>query len=173
MTAPEPNATLVVPNPDALVENMIATFVSTELLAASPTVRVNALVVSAMVNKKIRPADGTTTDGYHTFDELYRHRMLLTAALFGVMDTLDEHFLSGRGHPFNVHKSRLHSDGTMFEGGWFIVVAQLPTGQISYHYLLEHWDLFDIPERERAAAWDGHTSEQAADRLQEWLENES
>jgi hypothetical protein len=112
---------------------------------------------------------GSTSDGFHTFDELYRHRMLLTAALFNQWGRL---VMIGGRQLFEVHKSRRHSDGEApFGGGWFIVVAQLPTGQISYHYPLEHWDLFHVPERERAAPWDGHTSEQAADRLQEWLES--
>jgi hypothetical protein len=69
------------------------------------------------------------------------------------------------------HKSRRHHDGAepFDDPNWFIVVAQLPTGQISYHYELKHWDLFQIPERPRAAEWDGHSSEEAADRLEAWL----
>jgi len=31
-----------------------------------------------------------------------------------------------------------------FGGGWFLVVAVLPTGQISNHYELKHWDLLNI-----------------------------
>jgi hypothetical protein len=81
----------------------------------------------------------------------------------------------GIGALFDVHKSLLHHDGTPCfanspDGPWFIVVAQLPTGQISNHYPVDAgWDLFNIPTRERAAEWDGHTPAEAAYRLESFL----
>lgn len=118
------------------------------------------------------PITGETSDGFHTFNELYRHRMLLTAALFSEWSEAEEN--RGRAslpwEPQDVHKSMLHSDGEVpFGGGWFIVVAQLPAGQISYHYELKHWDLFKIPERVRAADFDGHTAQDVCDRLEAFL----
>lgn len=115
---------------------------------------------------------GETSDGFHTFNELYRHRMLLSAALFREWHVYDTDPVSPPlpGDEIHPHKSRLHSDGTEpFGGGWFIVVAQLPAGQISYHYELEHWDLFDIPARERAADFDGHTPDDVLYRLESFL----
>jgi hypothetical protein len=57
-------------------------------------------------------------------------------------------------------------DGELcFGGGWFIVVATLPTGQISNHYELEDWDLFKCEEREKGAEWDGHTPTDVITRL--------
>lgn len=108
-----------------------------------------------------------TSDGYHTFKELYEYRLLYNAAFFNSL-------ASGHTHGFKekheVHKSKKHADGEdCFGGGWFIVMAQLPTGQISNHYELKDWDLFNIPERERAAEWDGHTPQEAARRLREYL----
>lgn len=109
---------------------------------------------------------GQTSDGYHSFDELYRHRALLTAMSLRFLyeDAL------GRpgGQSYQVHKSRLHADGSKLDG-FFIVMAQLPTGQISYHYPDADWDLFDIPERGRAAEWDGHTSADVLDRIERFL----
>lgn len=109
---------------------------------------------------------GETSDGFHTFNELYNHRMLLTAALFREWQS---HY--GRYADINPYRSKLHSDGSVpFGGGWFIVVAQLPAGQISYHYELKHWSLFsDIPEREQAAPYDGHTAQDVCDRLEHFL----
>jgi hypothetical protein len=134
-------------------------------VTASPEAHVGEMVRQALKAGVLRPVDGKVSDGFHTFDELYRHRMLLNAGLFRLMKVWP-------GMGYDPHKSLLHSDGSVpFGGEFFIVVAQLPTGQISYHYPLEHWDLFDIPERPKAAPWDGHTSEQAANRLQEWLES--
>lgn len=98
------------------------------------------------------------SDGYHTFAELYRYRMLynLHAALAW----------SATGIP--VVRSKRHHDGEpCFGGEYFVVVAELATGQVSNHYKLKHWDLFrGIPEVDRAPEWDGHTPAEAADRLE-------
>lgn len=63
-------------------------------------------------------------------------------------------------------KSYRHADGELcFGGGWFIVMANLPTGQVSNHYRAEEWNLFNVPERWKADEWDGHTPVEAANRL--------
>lgn len=113
----------------------------------------------AWLDKQCEPADkGEISDGYHTFNELYYYRMLYNAAFFNML-------------PKDwVHKSKKHNDGEeCFGGGWFIVMANLPTGQISNHYELKDWDLFQIPEKEVADKWDGHTPQEAADRLHKYL----
>jgi len=51
-----------------------------------------------------------------------------------------------------------------FGGGWFIVVATLPTGQVSNHYEAEHWYLFHVSEAV-PPMYDGHTPQIAAERL--------
>ena len=113
----------------------------------------------AWLDKQCEPADkGEISDGYHTFNELYYYRMLYNAAFFNM---LPKEW---------VHKSKKHNDGEeCFGGGWFIVMANLPTGQISNHYELKDWDLFQIPEKEVADKWDGHTPQEAADRLHKFL----
>ncbi|MFI6168812.1 hypothetical protein ACIBCN_18675 [Nocardia sp. NPDC051052] len=104
---------------------------------------------------------GEMSDGYHTFNELYRYRRLYNA--LGAN-------LWARMRQWDVYKSRLHHDGTRpFGGGWFIVVIQTPNGQISNHYEDAHWDQFHIAERERATKWDGHTPAVAAQRLEDLL----
>lgn len=52
--------------------------------------------------------------------------------------------------------------------GWFIVMADLPTGQVSNHYRIEEWNLFKVPIKDKADIWDGHTSVEAANRLYEF-----
>jgi len=113
----------------------------------------------AWLEKQGEPQDkGEISDGYHTFNELYYYRMLYNAAFFNM---LPKEW---------VHKSKRHNDGEeCFGGGWFIVMANLPTGQISNHYELKDWDLFQIPEKEVADKWDGHTPQEAADRLHKYL----
>ena len=114
----------------------------------------------AWLENQKEPADkGEISDGYHTFNELYYYRMLYNAAFFNL---LPKHL---------VHKSRRHHDGEeCFGGGWFIVMAQLPTGQISNHYELKDWDLFQVPEQEKADEWDGHTPKEAAERIFRYLQ---
>ena len=109
------------------------------------------------------PGDmGEVSDGYHTFNELYRYRMLYNAAFFNLL---------ARNGQVEVCKSRKHSDGEKCFGSddWFIVMAMLPTGQVSNHYESKYWDLFDVPERETAFEYDGHTPNEAADRLEQYL----
>lgn len=109
------------------------------------------------------------SDGYHTFGELYEYRMLLQAMLFNQWAQIYDSRTDSRLH--DVHKSWKHSDGQpCFGGGWFVVVATLPSCQITNHYKAEHWDLFKIPARDMAAEYDGHTPQQAAQRMREFLE---
>lgn len=92
------------------------------------------------------------SDGYHTFADLYFQRLCLTAALFN-------------SYPDLAYKTRRHDDGSEpFGGGWFLVSIGTPKGQYSYHYEDKYWDLFTVPEREKAEPFDGHTSKDV-DRL--------
>jgi hypothetical protein len=112
--------------------------------------------------------DENTSDGFHTFKELYEFRLLLTAALFNEWGDV-----YGKIWDKDIYacKSKLHSDGTIpfNDPNWFIVVAELPVGQISFHYEMKDWDLFKIPEVVRPLAYDGHTSQDVANRLREFL----
>lgn len=98
------------------------------------------------------------SDGYHTFGELYEFRKVYNAALFNEWASCKVH---------QVHKSWKHHDGELcFGGGWFIVVAILPTGQISNHYEAKDWDLFKCQETETAMyEFDGHTPNDVLNRL--------
>lgn len=110
--------------------------------------------------KKEKPEQfhaGNISDGFHTFDELYEYRMAYNAALF------NEFALQNK---YDTHKSLRHADGELcFGGGWFVVVAELPTGQITNHYPLKDWDNFRIPEKEKANVWDGHDPQEGLKRI--------
>ena len=101
---------------------------------------------------------GKVSDGHHTFDELYEHRMLLFIAL-------------AEAYPELSWKSKLHADGTMYDG-WFIAGMNLPTGNITYHIKLRLWDLLKVKEYDVAQPWDGHTSNDVELRLKKWIESE-
>ena len=98
--------------------------------------------------------NGETSDGYHTFNELYHHR----AVLFSVIV---------RDHSELAWKAMRHHDGTMYDG-MFIVGIETPKGQATYHYDLDpYWEMFDCEEREFAPEWDGHTPDEAIARIAE------
>ena len=94
---------------------------------------------------------GNVSDGDHTFAELYRHRAVLTAALCSA-------------YPAMAWKSKKHDDGSMYDG-YFIVGLDTPHGQATYHYVLDCWEMFRVRELERAPAWDGHSPDEALDRI--------
>lgn len=94
---------------------------------------------------------GAVSDGDHTFAELYRHRAVLTAALFNF-------------YPAMTWKSKKHADGAMYEG-YFVAGIETPYGQATYHYPLDCWDLFHARELKLAPAYDGHSSDEALDRI--------
>lgn len=96
------------------------------------------------------------SDGFHTFGELYQHRIILFACLsLAVKNNI------------RCWKSKFHHDGGSFEG-WFIGGMQLPTGPVTYHLPMDKWELFDVEELERGLEWDGHTAEDALARFHAW-----
>lgn len=99
------------------------------------------------------------SDGYHTFGELYDHRRALTALLAAQAASTGKSWRSKAHHP---------DDSPMFEGGYFIVGIDLPTGTITYHYKLTHWDDFAaVPVLEHAPRWDGAAPSATVHRLLE------
>lgn len=141
----------------------------------------------AEVNKLIQdlPSEvrGKISDEFHSFSELYEFRKVYNAVLFNEWASNTQMVMTRKqvkgdygatfeetpvwNPKYDVHKSWRHSDGELcFGGDWFIVVAVLPTGQISNHYHKDDFDLFKIPETEKAKyPWDGHTSEDVLNRL--------
>lgn len=83
------------------------------------------------------------SDGYHTFEELYYHRMILFSILCNQNKEVS-------------WKSKLHHDNTMFGDDSFICGIETPQGQYTYHYKLKYWDMFKVKELENAPEYDGH-----------------
>ena len=110
---------------------------------------------------------GSTSDGHHTFDDLYAHRLALTMALFRALGGSPD-----PDGPFPWRSLRHHDDTEPFGGGWFIVGVTFPgPAAVTYHYRDEHWHAFDIEgvrTLERAPVWDGHTPQDVIDRLTWW-----
>jgi hypothetical protein len=92
---------------------------------------------------------GETSDGYHTFNELYEHRHTLFIALCAVYPSW---------------KSRLHADGGALPG-WFIAGITTPEGEATYHLPDRLWGTLKAKELSHAPKWDGHTSNEVLVRI--------
>ena len=114
-------------------------------------------------NKSTLDNSGSISDGYHTFDELYYYRMLYNAMTVNMLH---------KDKMIPVFKSKKHHDGQpCFDGKYFIVQMDLPTGYVANHYELKYWDLFNIKEQEKAPIeYDGSTPAEEAERIHEYLE---
>lgn len=99
-------------------------------------------------------ADLEASDEYHTFSELYKHRIALFIVLAKTFSKK------------NVWRSKLHSDGTKI-AGWFILGIFKKKGQqITYHLPLSKWNETEFAETlEKAPEFDGHTSNDVLKRL--------
>ena len=103
------------------------------------------------------------SDGYHTFTELYEHRIQLYIAL------CRERVNVVPDYDYPVWCSTLHHDGSSF-GDWFILGMGKEKGkQITYHLPARFWnEVCEFAEViEKAPEWDGHTSNDVLKRLKE------
>lgn len=102
------------------------------------------------------------SDGYHTFGELYEHRIGLFIALCNHVADSDCLY----GGKKSVWKSKLHSDGSSFDG-WFVMgIGEDAGAQITYHLPMDKWDdCYLAKEIDRAPEFDGHTSQDVLNRL--------
>lgn len=90
--------------------------------------------------------NGTLSDGYHTYNDLYYQRCVLFATICNMNKNIS-------------WKSARHSDGQKcFDSdNWFIVGIDTLEGSYTYHYEMKFWDMFKVPELEKGKEWDGHT----------------
>lgn len=111
-------------------------------------------------------------DGYHTFDELYNHRITLYIALcrmdFKYYAQVIEQTVEDGGYD-NIWRSKRHSDGELCfgTGTQFILGIGKRVGeQISYHIPIERWEETNFADTlEKAPEWDGHTSDDVLERI--------
>jgi len=125
--------------------------------------------VNRILNLKDCLYDGTeASDGYHTFGELYEHRIRLFLTLCRYVQKEDESARSYGGvtRPERVWRSFCHSDGSSFKG-WFIMGINVEKGeQITYHIPVSYWEETNWAETlDLAPEWDFHTPEDVIERL--------
>lgn len=99
-------------------------------------------------------------DGYHTFQELYDHRITLYLTLCRALYGL---------YQGPVWRSKRHSDGELCfgTGSQFVLGIGKEAGkQITYHIPIERWAEADFAETlDIAPTWDEHSSDDVIDRL--------
>lgn len=94
------------------------------------------------------------SDGRHTFRELYKQRLIMFCTICNCFPNLS-------------WKSRKHfneENDPMFNGD-FIAGINTPEGIATYHIKLEYWDLFEIPEIDRAPKYDNYTPDDVMNRI--------
>lgn len=94
------------------------------------------------------------SDGHHTFGELYKNRIILFCTLCNLLPNIS-------------WKSKKHfdeeNDPMFFES--FIAGINTPEGIATYHIKLKYWDLFDVPELEKAPKYDNYNNEEVLKRI--------
>lgn len=105
------------------------------------------------------------SDGYHTFKELYDHRITLFIALCKVLRN-DPQYQTGQKS--EVWRSKCHSDGELaFGGTWFVLGIGKEAGeQMTYHLPIDRWEETEFADTlDKAPDWDNHTAADVLERL--------
>lgn len=109
---------------------------------------------------------GMLSDGFHTFDELYEHRIELFITLCSYINDMFSH------DQCPVWITDRYSDGSKTEEGWFLAGIYTEKGkQISYHLPMKYWnEMENWASRvlHTAPEFDGHTSKDVLERIK-WL----
>ena len=117
-----------------------------------------------MSDKTFKIVNDDISDGYHTFDELYEHRITLYIAL---CKQINQQPYNDNGK-YGVWRSKRHSDGELaFGGTWFVLGIGSEHGkQITYHLPIEKWDETNFAdEMVNAPGFDEHTPEDVLKRI--------
>lgn len=100
------------------------------------------------MSKTFKIVGNDISDGYHTFDELYEHRVLLYLNLCVLMKDKASYKVEDESY-----------------GGWFVLYLETERGQISYHLPSEYLSFCKDNFNDWHPEFDGHTSKIVADRL--------
>lgn len=119
------------------------------------------------------------SDGYHTFGELYDHRIILYIDLCLYLNLITNGGLVYNNNAFGggvpserfsakhkIWKSKVHSDGSIWDD-WFLLGIDSEKGkQITYHLPMKYWFNTGFAEiLSKAPEFDGHSSSDVLERL--------
>ena len=104
------------------------------------------------MNKTFKIIGNDISDGYHTFDELYEHRVLL-------------YILAIKGLPEKAYVKLDHYEG------WDCIYQYINGNQISYHVPVKYRDLYISEcEVDNEHTYDGHTSQDVLNTIKNYCE---
>ena len=107
---------------------------------------------------------GKLSDGDHTFNDLYTHRIRLWIAVCRLASQLRDDGISSSAR---IYRSWKHDDGTCYDG-WFVLgmLVGADDHMITYHLPEEYWDECDFAQTmDQTPPFDGHTAETVVRRL--------
>lgn len=112
--------------------------------------------------------DMQVSDGFHTMDEIYDHRIELFIALARTVRQISDYCFEIKGISIDVWRSKKHSDGSEYDG-WFILGIHKAKGlQKTYHLPISRWVDTDFADTlDKAPKYDGHTAADVLKRLKE------
>lgn len=93
------------------------------------------------------------SDGHHSFEELYHHRILLFATICNLLPDIS---WKSKNH---------HPDDDLIFNGCFIAGINTNNGEASYHIKLKYWDIFNVRELEHAPKFSGYSPEESIQRI--------
>ena len=113
---------------------------------------INRLIIESKLSGEIFTKE--ISDGHHTFGELCRHRIILFCTLCNLLPEIS-------------WKSKKHFDeenDPMFNDS-FIAGINTPEGVATYHIKLKYWEMFDIPEIDRAPKYEQYDLDVVIERV--------
>jgi hypothetical protein len=97
------------------------------------------------------------SDGYHTYEELYDHRIVNYIALCRFVDRYSGEI---------VWRSKVHSDGSVWNGWFLLGIGKEHGSQITYHLPISEWSNTEFAtEYDEAPDFDGHTPDDVLERI--------
>jgi hypothetical protein len=120
-----------------------------------------------MINNEISalPNANNITDGYHTFGELYEHRIILWIALCKTIANIERQGFQ-KDTVVSCWRAILHSDHSMFDGWFLLGIGYAKNEQMTYHLPISKWSETNFAETlDKAPEFDGHTSEDVLERI--------
>ena len=116
------------------------------------------------INKLIKDLETTekqnkVSDGYHSFGELYDHRVMLFILVCKFLQQKE----------YYVWRSKTHHDGSCIEDMFVMGIGKESGSQISYHMEIDqYWGATDFAdEPENVPVYDNHTSVDVLKRMQD------
>ena len=128
---------------------------------ANPTVE----EINKMISELPEDQKELITDWYHSFKELYDHRVVLFVTLCNKMNDfrllIEEvsNWTDTLKDDMTPWKSKKHFDWTMWDWCFIAWVGTAPGKTLTYHLPISEWDNFLSSEIDNAPEWDWHKSE--------------